>query len=205
MILRGWALAERGQREEGVTPGHQGLAAWRAMGAELPRTFALAQLAEAQRKSGRAEEGLGVLHEALTVTDKSGERWWEAELHRLKGELRLARSADHRAEAETCFHQALDVACRQEVKSLELRAAVSLSRPWQHQGKRDEACRLPHLSDLAKELTKGLNLAPEEVTLALRLLRTLDPRPSTPSRAPSSPSTSSIAASSPTAARPCRR
>jgi RNA polymerase sigma-54 factor len=64
-----------------------------------------------------------------------------------------------------------------QVKSLELRAAVSLNRLWQHQGKRDEACRLPHLSDLAKELTKRLNLAPEEVTLALCLLRTLDPRP----------------------------
>jgi RNA polymerase sigma-54 factor len=60
---------------------------------------------------------------------------------------------------------------------LELRAAVSLSRLGQHQGKRDEACRLPHLSDLAKELTKRLNHAPEGVTLALCLLRTLDPRP----------------------------
>src|SRR5262249_50460261 len=79
---------------------------------------------------------------ALAVVDKTGERYWEVEIHRLKGELLLALSAEQHAEAETCFHQALAVARHQEAKSLELRAATSLSRLWQRQGKRAEAQQL---------------------------------------------------------------
>jgi predicted ATPase len=79
------------------------------------------------------------LAEALAVTNDKGERRWEAELYRLKGEILRARSSAHDAEAETCFRQALDMARHQEAKSWELRAAMSLSRLWQHQGKRGEA------------------------------------------------------------------
>ena len=89
-ILRGWALAEQGQREEGITQMHQGLAALRAIGAEIERPSFLALLAEAYGKEGQAEEGLAVLAEALAMVDKSGERFYEAELYRLKGELTLA-------------------------------------------------------------------------------------------------------------------
>ena len=74
--------------------------------------------------------------------NKTGERYFEAELHRLKGELLLQQDAGSGDEAETCFRQALDVARCQQAKSLELRAAMSLSRLWQHQGKRDEARQL---------------------------------------------------------------
>jgi predicted ATPase len=80
--------------------------------------------------------------EALVLVDRTGERWWEAELHRLKGKLLLARSPENHIEAEVCFQQALAVACQQQAKSLELRAAISLSRLWQRQGKRDEAREL---------------------------------------------------------------
>src|SRR5262249_61529016 len=69
----------------------------------------------------------------------TGERWYEAELHRLKGELLLQQHVDHQAEAENCFLRALDIAHNQEAKSLELRAATSLARLWQQQGKRQEA------------------------------------------------------------------
>ena len=149
-IFRGWALAERsaepgagqGQGEEGMAQMQQGLAAWRATGAEVFRPYGLALLAEASAQVGQHEAGLTLLAEALAVANDTGERRWEAELYRLKGELLLARSAEHDAEAETCFRQALDIARRQQAKSWELRAAMSLSRLWQRQGKRAEAREL---------------------------------------------------------------
>ena len=83
---------------------------------------------------GQPEAGLTVLAEALTLADKTGEGWYEPELYRLKGTLLLQRSADHHAEAQACFQQAIAVARRQQAKSWELRAAMSLSRLWQRQG-----------------------------------------------------------------------
>jgi predicted ATPase len=71
--------------------------------------------------------------------DTTGERWYEPESHRLKGELLLQQNSDNHAEAETCFHHALDIARNQQAKSFELRAATSLARLWQQQGKRQEA------------------------------------------------------------------
>jgi predicted ATPase len=149
-IFRGCALAEgnpepgTGQRhvEEGMAQMQQGLAAWRATGAEVLRPYGLALLARASAKLGQPEAGLTLLAEALAVTNNTGERRWDAELHRLKGELLLAGAAEHAAEAETCFRQALDVARRQQAKSWELRAAMSISRLWQRQGKRTEAREL---------------------------------------------------------------
>jgi len=110
---------------------HQGISAWRGVGNEVFYPYSLALLADIVRKTGQVEEGLRVLAEALTVVDTSGECFYETELYRLKGELLLAQSVEHYAEVEACFHQALAVARRQEAKSLELRAAMSLSRLWQ--------------------------------------------------------------------------
>jgi predicted ATPase len=121
-FLRGWALAAQGQGAEGVAQMHQGLAARRAAGAELGRPLLLALLAEAYRGMGQAEEGLTLVAEALAVVNNSGERHWEAELYRLKGELLLEQAGTrHQAngsrqpwgEAEACFHQPLDIARRQ--------------------------------------------------------------------------------------------
>ena len=119
---------------------HQGLAAYRATGAELFRTYWLALLAEAYGTAGQVQEGLQVLEEALALVEKNGERYWEAELYRRKGEL-LLQSGGRSAEqgAEVCFQQALAVARRQQAKALELRATLSLSRLWQQQGRRDDA------------------------------------------------------------------
>jgi class 3 adenylate cyclase/predicted ATPase len=146
-IWRGWALAEQGQGEEGLSQIRQGLAAWQAMGAELSRPYLLALLAEAYGRGGQVEEGLTVLAEALVMVDKNGERQYEAELYRLKGELTLAQSrvqglASRVKEAEGCFLKAIEIARRQQAKSLELRAVMSLSRLWQRQGKRKEAHRM---------------------------------------------------------------
>ena len=107
-ILRGWALAHQGQAQEGIAQIHQGLRAFRATGAELARPYFLALLAEAHGTIGQPEAGLTALAEALTLADTTGERWYEPELYRLKGELLLQQSSDNQAEAETCFHHALD-------------------------------------------------------------------------------------------------
>ena len=88
-MYRGWALAEQGQREEGIAQLHQGLAAWQATGTEMQRSHFLALLAEAYGKVGEAEQGLAALVEALAQVEQTGERWYEAELYRIKGELTL--------------------------------------------------------------------------------------------------------------------
>ncbi len=90
-ILRGWALAEQGQGEEGIVQMRQGLDAWQATGAEVEGPHFLALLAEAYGKGGQAEEGLSALAEALAVVHKNGERFYEAELYRLKGQLTLQK------------------------------------------------------------------------------------------------------------------
>jgi predicted ATPase len=98
-----------------------------------------------------------VLTEALAYTHTTGERFYEAELHRLKGELLLALSSENHLAAEACFQQALEVARRQQAKSLELRVAMSLSRLWQCQGKRAEARQL--LAEIYGWFTEGFDTA----------------------------------------------
>jgi predicted ATPase len=162
-IWRGWALAEEGQVEEGIAQMRQGLTAWQAMGAELTLPTSLVLLAEAYGKVGKTEQGLTVLAKALAQVEKTGERQYEAELYRLRGELTLAQSKSRRVgnahqsvsnaeavpvgcahptgegEAEECFLKAIDIARKQQAKSLELRATTSLARLWQQQGKQTEA------------------------------------------------------------------
>jgi class 3 adenylate cyclase/predicted ATPase len=154
-ILRGWALAQQGQAQEGIEQINQGLIAYRATGAELWRPYWLALLAEAHGALGEPEAGLAVLTEVLTPVDKRGERWCEAELQRLKGELLLQHSWDSQAEAETCFAQAIALAQGQSAKSWELRAATSLARLWQSQGKHNEARQV--LGDVYDWFTEGFD------------------------------------------------
>src|SRR5262249_36352195 len=138
-ILHGWALAHQGQAKEGIEQMHQGLRAFRATAVESNRAYFLALLAETYRTTGEPHAGLMVLTEALTHVDTTGERWYESEIYRLKGELLLQQNAAKQVEAEHCFQQAITVAQNQQAKSLELRAATSLARLWQNQGKCDEA------------------------------------------------------------------
>jgi predicted ATPase len=120
----------------------ESLAALKATGANLSLSHKLVWLAQAYGRNEQGEAGLAALTEALTLVSKNGERHWEAELYRVKGELlrQTAKGNRHKAdmesEVEICFRQAIDMARRQSAKSLELRAAVSLSRLWQQQGKR---------------------------------------------------------------------
>ncbi len=136
---------------------HQGMAAWRATGAEVVWPYYLALLAEADAKGGQVEESLTLVAEALAAANNREERRWDAELYRLKGELLLQDSAAHQVEAEESLEQALAVARRQEAKSLELRAAMSLSRLWQQQGKRAGAHAL--LAPIYGWFTEGFDTA----------------------------------------------
>jgi predicted ATPase len=170
ILMRGWALAMQGQTEEGIAQLRQGIAAWRATGAEIARPVWLAFLAEAYGTAGQAAEGLTALAEARALVHKTDEHLWEAEMHRLTGELLLAQEdtqdQEHKLEAiETCFQQALSVARYQQAKSLELRAAMSLSRLWQHQGKCTEAHEL--LAPIYGWFTEGFDTADLQEAKAL--------------------------------------
>ncbi len=122
-------------------------------------------LADVAAHLGHPEDGLQALAEAQARVEQHKERWWEAEIQRLRGVLRLRQAGAPQAEAETCFRQALDVARRQEAKSLELRAAMSLARLWQHQGKRTEARKL--LAPIYNWFTEGFDTADLQEAKAL--------------------------------------
>jgi predicted ATPase len=142
-ILRGWALAMQSQGEEGLSQVRQGIAAYRATEAPLLVAYYCTLLAEVSAHLGHPEDGLQALAEAHTLVEQQEERWWEAEVCRLRGVLLLRQPGASQAEAEAWLQRALDVARHQEAKSLELRAAMSLSRLWQLQGKQAEAHALP--------------------------------------------------------------
>jgi class 3 adenylate cyclase/tetratricopeptide (TPR) repeat protein len=135
--LQGWALVSQGAAKAGETEIRRGLAAWQAAGCEFHRPHFLTWLAEAAAEMGRSEEALDLLAEALDLVEKTDERYYEAEIRRLRAEFLLELS--HAAEAEAGFQQAIEVARQQSARSLELRATVSLARLWQSQGRRKDA------------------------------------------------------------------
>jgi predicted ATPase len=192
---RGWALAWQGQRAEGIAHMRQGMDAEGMIG-RVQRPYRLAMLAEIYGQIGQTAEALRLLAEALVLTHQYGRHFYAAEVHHLIGELLLMQDAGgdsseglpldlsmidghvseatgpspRPTEAETCFHQALDIARQQQAKALELRAAMSLSRLWQQQGKRDEAREL--LAPVYGWFTEGFNIADlQEAKALLEALR----------------------------------
>ena len=163
--LRGWALAMQGQGEAGMAQVRQGIAAYRATGAALLVPYYCTLLADVSAHLGHTEDGLQALAEAHTLVEQQEERWWEAEICRLRGVLLLRQPGTPQAEAETWLQRALDVARRQEAKSLELRAAMSLARLWQQQGKRAEAHAL--LAPVYGWFTEGFDTADLQEAKAL--------------------------------------
>jgi class 3 adenylate cyclase/predicted ATPase len=157
-LMDGWSQAAQGDTEEGLAQLLRGWSNYQATGAALFRSYFLSLLAVTYRRVGKPEAGLRVLEEALAAEQTSGERFYSAELYRLKGELLLLTGATMRGagissdsvllphpvadEAEAHFHQALDLARQHQARSLELRAVTSLARLWQHQGKSAEARHL---------------------------------------------------------------
>jgi predicted ATPase len=152
-MQRGRVLAEQGQMEEGIAQLRQGLAAWETAGTRYRRPTFLAWLAEAYGQAGQAADGLSVLDEALAQVDETDERYYEAELRRLKGDLLLMQGDE--AEAEASLQHAIEVARRQSARSWELRATTSLARLWQQQGKRGEARQI--LAEIYGWFTEGFD------------------------------------------------
>jgi len=183
-VLRGCLHVERKEPKEGLSLLTQGISRYRSLGARYLLPLYLSSVAEALRQSGRIEEGLNTIAEALHSTETNLDVFWIAELHRLRGELLLRKvqpqksprakaRGQHSAlriphfamEAEECFLQALSIARQQEAKSLELRATMSLSRLWRQQGKKAEAGKL--LAEIYSWFTEGFD------TVDLREARTL--------------------------------
>jgi predicted ATPase len=157
-ILLGWALAEQGHAEEGSRRLCDGLTVRQAMGAAQPRPYFSILLAQVYGRVGKVQEALEVLRKALEGAADIGERWCEAELHRLQGEL-LLQATDveqcthersqtvltvhgREREAEACFQKALALAQHQGAQGWALRATLSLSQLWARQGRQVEARHL---------------------------------------------------------------
>ncbi|HEV7129486.1 MAG TPA: AAA family ATPase [Ktedonobacterales bacterium] len=140
-VLRGWAVAEQGSREAGVDLMLEGMAAHQAAGATYMRPYFLSLVAGQCGHLGKIEQGLALLSEALAAVDSTGERWYEADLYRQKGELLLLGGDDDDA-AESAFLHAVAVARSQGAKTSELRAAASLARLWRRRDMRAEAHRM---------------------------------------------------------------
>jgi len=154
-VVHGWALAAQGQDEEGVGEICRGIEAFRALGSKGLTALLLTLQAEVFAGLGRRAEALSAAVEAFDMMEINKGPWWEAEIHRITGELVLAKHDDSAAEAENSFSQALDTARQQKAKSLELRTATSLARLWLARGKADEAREL--LAPIHDWFTEGFD------------------------------------------------
>jgi serine/threonine protein kinase/predicted ATPase len=160
-VLTGWATVARGNPEKGIPQLRQGLLDWQATGSATYRTYYLALLADTLAGHGKLMEGHGILDEALLLVEQTDERFFEAELHRLRGELHLqglrAPTRESSAPAEAAFRQALEVSRRQDAKSLELRAATSLARLQRKLGGDYESRQ--RLAEIYAAITQGRDTA----------------------------------------------
>jgi DNA-binding winged helix-turn-helix (wHTH) protein/predicted ATPase len=162
---QGWALAMQGEGGAGLARMHQSMAAILAIGVTLVRPVCLVLLAEAMGHTGQVAEGLRLLAEALAMFEASGHGDLLAEAYRLQGVLLLQQAVPETAQAEACFQQALTIARRQQAQSWELRAAMSLARLWQCQGKRSTAYEL--LAPIYHWFTEGFDTADLQEAQAL--------------------------------------
>jgi tetratricopeptide (TPR) repeat protein len=163
----GWAIAELGQAEEGISHIRAGLEAQRSIGAEGAHAQSQAISAETFWHAGRTEEALQAVEDGLAASSRNGDNFYDAELWRLKGDLWKMQGKT--AEVESCFQKALEISRQQAAKSLELRASTSLARLWQKQGKLKEAQQLLH--DIYAWFTEGFDTA--DLKDAASLLREL--------------------------------
>jgi adenylate cyclase len=154
-FFEGWVAGARGNEAEGIALMEKGLGGWRGAGIRVVEPYLLALLAEMCLRAGRIETAGERLAEARDLVEKTGECWWEAEVHRLEGELVLAAAGDGDRDdrAEASFRRALEVAARQGATSLELRAALSLSRL----GRSPDAHQL--LGEIVGRFTEGHDTA----------------------------------------------
>jgi predicted ATPase len=151
-IMQGWALSEQGRETEAIDKIRSAIAALDATSTSLVRPHFLALLSLALSKANQIEDARRVLDEAIAMVNSKGERYYEAELYRLRGELLLG---DKDAEAEQCFRKSLEVAEAQNAKAWQLRTATSLSRLYRSQGKCQQARDI--LKPVYEWFTEGLD------------------------------------------------
>jgi predicted ATPase len=156
-VSRSWVAIKAGQETSELGVLQDSIASRRDLGMEIIAPFFMTLMAQAKCRVGQIEEGLKALDRAQAVVGERRERWWEAEIHRLRGELLLSESSDSADEVAVYFEQALEVSRSQGAKSLELRAAMSLARLWQRQGRRDDAREL--LGECYAWFTEGFDTA----------------------------------------------
>jgi adenylate cyclase len=154
---RGWAMAELGEVEKGVTEMEAGITGFRALGGVPRMQFTLAMLAQGYQRLGRRDEALGIFDQVLTHVERTGEKVDAAEMLRLKGELLLARDGLPAHEAERCLRAAIEVARAQQARWWELRATTSLARLLSDTGSRDEARAM--LAEIYGWFTEGFDTA----------------------------------------------
>jgi class 3 adenylate cyclase/predicted ATPase len=157
LLPRGWALVQQGEVAAGIADFREAMQRRRAFGMGAVWPWYLALAAEAYGANGQFEDGLRALDEAMQWVHRNGERLYEAEVHRIRGELLLRRPAPDPAAAEACFAAALGVAREQKAKSWELRAATSLARMWKELGRPEDACAL--LEPIYLWFTEGFDTA----------------------------------------------
>ncbi|MCC6765257.1 MAG: AAA family ATPase [Deltaproteobacteria bacterium] len=178
-IYRGWLLAEDGRGDEGAELILHGLAVYQAVGAELGRPTFLGIFADVCNRLGRRDEARTAITAAFELGERTGLRYWDAELHRLRGTIALAdaNGGDDNGPgaAERCFREALAIAERQQARLLALRAATDLARLWRDQGRRREARTL--LAESLAALPDGQDVA--DVRDARALLTEVGARRST--------------------------
>ncbi|MCB9076807.1 MAG: AAA family ATPase [Anaerolineaceae bacterium] len=163
-IVYGWALAKQDQVESGLILIRQGLAILRETRALVWFPYFLTLLAEAYAHAGQTTDALAVLDEALDIVAQSGDRWWAAELYRLKGDV-LSRSNAPAEAVEAHFQQAITLARQQNAKSLELRAVTSLAQLWQRQGQTIAAGR--QLAEIYNWFSEGRTTADHQAAQTL--------------------------------------
>jgi predicted ATPase len=154
-VLQGWADAQKGQATSGIARIRDGLTAYEATGTRLNTPLFLTLLAEALALAGKIEEGLAALDDALAKAAASSEKGWDAEIHRLCGELTGRLPHPDPAKAEESFRTALAITREQGTRGYELRAATSLARLWREQGRQGEAREL--LAPVYGSFTEGFD------------------------------------------------
>jgi predicted ATPase len=166
MMMRAWAKVMRGMTEDGVAELQEGLSQWRSTGSHYHVPYRLARAADALRIAGHSEKASSLVGEALGIVESSGDRWYEAELHRLRGDLLPAVKYQER---EAAFQRAFDLSRAQGAKLFELRAAASLAQLWHKNKQPAEAHAV--LAAAYDWFTEGL--ATPDLRAARTLLETL--------------------------------
>jgi predicted ATPase len=154
-FILGRSLAERESTPAAVAQMREALIEFGLQNYRADRPFFLVMLAEAHGRLGQTEAGLTLIDEALALVEETETRWWEAEVHRVRGNLLALDNVTGFVAAKACFEQAIAVARRQHAKSLELRAATSLACLWADRGERQQALDL--LAPLYGWFTEGFD------------------------------------------------